>query len=83
MVPVSVLWQKMTELKHRRRWEGCQSGGVVSALVSHAEGRWFESGPMRPNRPAVETGVELLLEMGTDSRPGVMLITRPSIVQTG
>lgn len=60
---------------------GRLSGGVVSVLVSHGEGWWFQSGWRRPSHPSVEMGTWNFLELGKERRTGIILTISLSSVQ--
>lgn len=53
------------------------SGEVIRTLASHGKARWFEFYRKRPSHPAVQMS-PLILELGKDKRPCVMLTTSPS-----
>lgn len=41
-------------------------GKVVTVLVYHCEGQWFESNQKGPTNPAVEMGISLILGLVTE-----------------
>lgn len=60
-------------------WVHFTGSGHLSGKVVN-DGWKFESGQRHLNNPAVEMGVRLLLDLGNERHPGMMLTTSPSVL---
>lgn len=75
-------WSSESEERHNQQLSAIRTrrpgSEVLSALVSHSYGQWFESGWMRSCHPTVEKGAWIGLELGEWRRPGMMLTSWPT-----